>query len=230
MGVKMTKPNELDGYRNQINQIGKYQVKRFTTPWQTLDFTYKWLGEGRNEAKVVQRLHQFTGEIIDKRREIFLSQQQKDENLINDDVGGVNDDVPRKQRYAMLDTLLMAECKDNQIDAHGIQEEVNTFVFEGYDTTMTAITFTLFMIAHHDDVQQKLFNEINEIVATGGKVKDVTEMKYLDCVIKESLRLYPPVPFIGRVLGEDTILGKMLISIIIYFRSTENSISQFQIT
>lgn len=108
----------------------------------------------------------------------------------------------KKQRFAMLDTLLMAEHKD--IDAEGIQEEVDTFVFEGFDTTMTAIVFILLMISHHNEVQDQLFEEVKTIDADS----DYAEAKYLDAVIKESLRLYPPVPFIGRILGEDTILSK----------------------
>lgn len=69
---------------------------------------------------------------------------------------------------------------------------------------MTAITFILLSIANHDDVQKLLYEEIAENIGDGHQ--NYNNLKYLDAVIKESLRLYPSVPFIGRVLGEDTVL------------------------
>ncbi|KAG4071881.1 hypothetical protein HA402_006042 [Bradysia odoriphaga] len=195
MGVKLTRIDELDDYRKQINLIGKLHVERLTVPWLFVDWIYNTFGNGNIEHKHVQEAHDFTGSIIDKKRKQFQS-----------DIGRLGtasatiDSTAKKERYAMLDTLLHAEQNGNQIDADGIQEEVDTFVFEGFDTTMTAITFILFMLAHHGDVQQRLFDEVQSV----NDHNDYNNFPYLDAVIKETLRLYPSVPFIGRLLGEET--------------------------
>lgn len=63
----------------------------------------------------------------------------------------------------MLDTLLEAEANGGQIDKEGIQEEVDTFIFEGYDTTSSGILFCLFMIATHQVEQQRIFQELCSI-------------------------------------------------------------------
>lgn len=200
MGVKLTRIDELDDYRMQINRIGKLHVERITVPWLAIDWIYNTFGKGKIEHQYVTEAHNFTGSIIDRKRKEFQSTngQSKNSSVIDES------DSTKKKRYAMLDTLLHAEENGNQIDANGIQEEVDTFVFEGFDTTMTGITFILFMLANHSHVQQRLYDEIQSL----DDKNDYTTLKYLDAVIKETLRLYPPVPFIGRLLGEETEIGK----------------------
>lgn len=198
MGVKLKRIDELDDYRHQITRIGKLQVERMTVPWFIIDWIYNLLGNGKTEQQHVREAHEFTGNIIETKRKLFHSNQSQSEISTVDDIT-----IDKKQRYAMLDTLLLAERNGKKIDAAGIQEEVDTFVFEGFDTTMTAITFILFTIANHSEVQQRLYDEICSV----NDKRDYNDLKYMDAVIKESMRLYPPVPFIGRVLGEETEIG-----------------------
>lgn len=202
MGVKLKRIDELDSYREKINKLGKLHVERLTTPWYIFDWSYNLFGNGGFEHKLADDVHAFTGNVIATKRKEFL-QKQTTTTLGESASDGDENAYKGKRRFAMLDTLLRAEHQSKRIDAAGIQEEVDTFVFEGFDTTMTAITFILFMIANHDDVQQKLFDEIQTASGEG-------EHSYMDAVIKETLRLYPPVPFIGRVLGEDTVIGNTI--------------------
>jgi cytochrome P450 len=59
--------------------------------------------------------------------------------------------------------------------------------------------------------QNKVYEELDQIFQGSDRsatMKDASEMKYLEMVIKESLRLYPSVPFIGRKLTQDIQIGK----------------------
>lgn len=70
------------------------------------------------------------------------------------------------------------------------------------------------MLSRHSSVQQKVFDEIKEVIGTD-ESKPVTyrqlqDLKYMDLVLKESFRLLPPIPLIGRHIEEDIVLGKIL--------------------
>lgn len=146
MGVNVSEANALDEYLRQIHELADIIVERSITPWTHLNALYRFFGKWQEEKKLTGKVHKFTRDIIASRNEFPLEDSY-------------SNDIISKQRHAMLDTLLIVK-KHGFIDTVGIQEEVDTFIFAGYDTTMTAITFTLFMIAHHPDVQNKLYEEI----------------------------------------------------------------------
>ena len=119
---------------------------------------------------------------------------------------------------ALLDVLLQATTPDSKpLSNEDIREEVETFMFEGHDTTTSGISFCLYTISRHPEVQAKLFAEIRQVIGddTAKPVtqRDLQDLKYLDCVIKETMRMYPPVPIIGRYFKEDAEISKFLVSI-----------------
>lgn len=71
----------------------------------------------------------------------------------------------------------------------------------------SAISFTLYCLASNPDVQEKVFQEQVKILGNNGGREtiwsDLKSMEYLEKVIKESLRLYAPTPFIARHLVND---------------------------
>lgn len=203
MGVKLSDLGN-DGliYRENIYKVGKLLVFRLLRPWLRLNFLYSLLGYGKQMDKVLEPVLAFTKSIIKQRKENFVN---------TDTVGTVLDNEniyfgTKKRRYAMMDTLLLAESK-GLIDDEGIIEETDTFTFEGHDTTSSAIIFTFLLLAHHPEAQETILNEIQEVLGTKEDltIEDFSKLEYLDRVVKEALRIYPPVTFISRELSEDLV-------------------------
>ncbi|KZS02129.1 Uncharacterized protein APZ42_000953, partial [Daphnia magna] len=73
-----------------------------------------------------------------------------------------------------------------------------------------AFTWFLYLISRHPDKQKLLMEELSIVFGDSDRpctVQDLAELKYLECCIKETLRLYPSAPFILRRLPEDVEIG-----------------------
>ncbi|KAI4464328.1 cytochrome p450 family 4 [Holotrichia oblita] len=110
-----------------------------------------------------------------------------------------------KQRLSLLDMLLEASEDGKVLSDADIREEVDTFVFEGHDTTTSSISWTLLLLGNNPEIQEKLYQEIKEVLQDKSipSFNNLPELKYLECVIKESLRMFPSVPFIIRTIEQE---------------------------
>lgn len=86
-------------------------------------------------------------------------------------------------------------------------------MFEGHDTTACGLILTLLLLAHHPDIQELMYEEIQQTYEEN-KNEDLqlmhyNSMKYFERVLKESMRLYPPVPFISRSIREKLVIDGM---------------------
>ncbi|RDD40233.1 Cytochrome P450 3A24 [Trichoplax sp. H2] len=75
-----------------------------------------------------------------------------------------------------------------------IVAQSSTFMLAGYETTSSTISFTAYLLATNPDIQEKLREEIKDICNDEQDItyEMIANMHYLDNVINESLRLYPP--------------------------------------
>ncbi|KAG5667306.1 hypothetical protein PVAND_015292 [Polypedilum vanderplanki] len=94
----------------------------------------------------------------------------------------------------------------------------NSFVFmvAGFETSSSVLTFTSYELALNQDIQDKLRNEINEVLANhNGEITydAIMEMKYLDMVFNESLRKYPGVDSQNRKATKDFTIPNTNITI-----------------
>lgn len=164
------------------------------------EFVFKLSGYQAKQEKLLKILHGFTDSVIIARREELTKNPQ------NDTYG----ESETKRKSALIDVLLKATINGEPLSNRDIREEVDTFMFAGHDTTTAGIAFCLYCIAKHPKVQAKVYDEI--IAVTAGKAasfKDLNDLNYLELVIKETLRIYPSVPFIGRKIKEDTAISEL---------------------
>lgn len=83
--------------------------------------------------------------------------------------------------------------------------------FQGHDTTAAGSSFVLCLLGVHKNIQAKVYDELYEIFGNSDRpvtFADTLHMKYLERVILESLRMYPPVPVIARKLKKDVMICK----------------------
>lgn len=102
---------------------------------------------------------------------------------------------------------LMVEMKHQKVDSgYAITDEeiiAQCFVFflGGFETSSTTMTFALLCLAQNQDIQEKMRQEINDqLSASNGKLTydAIMTMPYLDKVVNETLRMYPPFSFLPR--------------------------------
>ncbi|XP_037028672.1 cytochrome P450 4g1-like [Bradysia coprophila] len=130
---------------------------------------------------------------------------------LRDDLDDIDEnDVGEKRRLAFLDLMIEAAKNGANLNDDEIKEEVDTIMFEGHDTTAAGSSFALCLMAIHQDVQSRVYKELKSIFGDSSRectFADTMEMKYLERVILESLRMYPPVPMIARKINEDVQLA-----------------------
>ncbi|TFK95445.1 cytochrome P450 [Pterulicium gracile] len=118
-----------------------------------------------------------------------------------------------EDRQDIISVLLRAnqaaEAKDRLSDEE-LRGQINTLVFAGSDTTLSALSRVLHLLALHPDVQSKLRAEV--VQARRDNAGDdldydvIAGLPYLDAITRETLRLHSPVTFLSRTTRADISL------------------------
>ncbi|GBO19124.1 Cytochrome P450 4V2 [Araneus ventricosus] len=162
--------------------LGDFFNQRFVRPWLWFDTLFKISSLGRKFDRDLSILHNFTEKVIREKKKERLCQGHVVQEQVADD------EIKSKRRRALMDLLLDLHFNGHQLNEEDIKEEVDTFMFEGHDTTAMGITFALYCIGLYPDVQRKIHEELDGIFSNNKQrpitMDDVRSMKYLECTIK----------------------------------------------
>uniref|UniRef100_A0A8C6HUV5 unspecific monooxygenase n=1 Tax=Mus spicilegus TaxID=10103 RepID=A0A8C6HUV5_MUSSI len=119
-------------------------------------------------------------------------------------------DSNQKNRVDFLQLMMNTQNSKGQESLKALSDlemaaQTLIFIFGGYDGTSTSISFIMYELATHPDVQKKLQDEIDRALPNKAPVTydALMDMEYLDMVVNESLRLYPVVSRIDRFSKKD---------------------------
>ncbi|XP_075831496.1 cytochrome P450 3A13-like [Microtus pennsylvanicus] len=123
-----------------------------------------------------------------------------------------------KQRLDFLQLMINSQNSKDKESYHGLSDleivaQSVFFIFAGYETTSSALSFAMYLLATHPDVQKKLQDKID--VALPNKAPAtydaLVQMEYLDMVVNETLRLYPVGGRLERICKADVEINGVLI-------------------
>ncbi|XP_025204857.1 cytochrome P450 4V2-like [Melanaphis sacchari] len=196
MGTEMNaQKGKSTQYVYSIKSACKSVIDRIFKFWLWNDLVYRISESGRSFFKSIKVLHEFTNNII---------KYKQSKNYENQKVQPKS--KPEKNQAKSFLDLLLNVLNENpdQITIKDIQEEVDTFLFEGHDTSSISMIMTILLLGMHQDIQDNAREELYNIFGDSDRdatMEDLNAMRYLDAVIKESLRLYPSVPSFTRELN-----------------------------
>lgn len=102
--------------------------------------------------------------------------------------------------------------EDGSLDATELRDQVLVFLLAGHETTATSLAFALHLLARHPEVRARAREEVDAL-PSGEPYTAATmdRLPYLTRVLKETMRLYPAAPLMGRrAVAETEIDGHVI--------------------
>jgi cytochrome P450 len=121
--------------------------------------------------------------------------------------------LDRRNAQSRIPDLLtqLMEARDERgtpMPDHQLRDEVATLLTAGHETTTLALGWTLFLLAQHPGVRERIDDEIKFLDRRAPAYEDLSRLRYMRSVVEETMRLYPPVWVISRTaIGDDVIGG-----------------------
>ncbi|WOI54391.1 cytochrome P450 [Parvularcula sp. LCG005] len=176
----------VDDIQTFVTSIGRFTLSDLFPVFDRL-IPRQWLAPGYHKGlEAVHRLRVLAAQIVESR---------KAEGAEDNDLMGL---MINARDPETGDPLSPQELVDNAL----------TFVGAGHETTANALSWTLSLLAQSPHIQDALADEATQ--ALGGRApthNDLAALPLHDRVIREALRLYPPVPMIARAITGEVELG-----------------------
>ncbi|XP_035224638.1 cytochrome P450 4C1-like [Stegodyphus dumicola] len=183
-------------------EVTELMAYRISQPWLWYDTIFYRTSYGRTFQKAEKIIRNFFKRAIHEGKDILEAKKRNTKCVQQSE----------NKNKIFLEILLEEYAKNENFTYNDIEDEALTFIFGGYDTSSTALNWVLCLLGQHSDIQDRVSQELYSIFGDDKTrevtMEDVKSLVYLEQVIKETLRLYPSVPLIGRENKESIKVGR----------------------
>ncbi|KAA1472320.1 cytochrome P450 [Dentipellis sp. KUC8613] len=176
-----------------LDKIGPRSFRRFAC-----DYLLAWWPAFNKLVGIVDIMDETTREVFERKKAALA---QGDDALLHQIGEG------RDIMSILLKASLAASEQDHMSDIE-LLGQMNALTFAAMDTTTSAMSRIFQALAEHPDAQDKLRAELLEAQIGGQDLSydELNDLPYLNAIVRETLRLYPPFSFIIRSTSEDAVL------------------------
>ncbi|CAF1095014.1 unnamed protein product [Didymodactylos carnosus] len=191
------------GQAFETNAEAKHVI--MTSTVSVLDaILYRSLQVPINQIPLLNKLPLFKKKVIDQGAKRIAEVAQR---MVNDRRMGKSQSLCKGDD--LLDLLLTARDQDgNGFSKQEVKDEAMAFILAGFETTGNLMVWSMYILMTHPDVYQDCCNEVDRVLE-GQPPNNVliNELHVIEAVLQETLRLYPPAPYIVRQCIHEHSIG-----------------------
>ncbi|XP_045765855.1 cytochrome P450 4d2-like [Maniola jurtina] len=183
----------------------KHGAARVCQPWLYCNALYELTPAGAKQNRNKKVIWDCVENLIKKKKTLSKGPL---ESTTEHDTKNTHDE----QFKSFLDLLIEFSGGEAGYTDTELREETLVLILAATDSTATALCLATVMLANHPEVQDKVYQEIKEVLGDSERSLDnLAKLKYLDAVVKETMRLYPPAPVTVRRCNKDLELPSGLV-------------------
>ncbi|PSN45114.1 hypothetical protein C0J52_18783 [Blattella germanica] len=187
MGKTVNAQLNYDGeYVKHVLRSLQLLAERFMRPWLSIDWLFNMTELGKEQAATLKYLHGHAEQVVAEKMEKYKSSGKQKTQV--EDIQSL-----RRKKLSLLDLLI----EDEQLTSDEIHDEVVTIVAAGSETTATTCCYVLALLGVYQEIQEKVIEEQRSVFGDD----------FQRPVIKEAMRLFPPIPYLFRMIEKETDLG-----------------------
>jgi cytochrome P450 len=113
---------------------------------------------------------------------------------------------------SLLDLMLAASPDKSAASERSLRDQVITIFLAGYETVANALSWTWYLLSQNPECERRVHEEIDrELQGRLPGFDDLPRLRYVEMVMAESMRLYPPAWAMGRYARADFALGEFFL-------------------